>query len=37
MPIERPAQKPLIGIVLMLAAMAVLPFLDVVAKYLGEP
>jgi drug/metabolite transporter (DMT)-like permease len=32
----RPAQKPLLGIVLMLAAMAVLPFLDVCAKYLGQ-
>lgn len=30
------AQRPLLGIVLMLAAMAILPFLDVVAKYLGQ-
>nr|WP_298681779.1 DMT family transporter [uncultured Dongia sp.] len=36
MPPERPTQKPLIGIVLMLAAMGILPFLDVVAKTLGE-
>jgi drug/metabolite transporter (DMT)-like permease len=36
MPPARAPQKPLIGIVLMLAAMAVLPFLDVVAKTLGE-
>jgi len=28
--------RPLIGIVLMISAMAVLPFLDVIAKYLGQ-
>lgn len=32
----RPAQKPLLGIVLMLAAMGILPFLDVCAKELGR-
>ncbi|MBL8906859.1 MAG: DMT family transporter [Rhizobiales bacterium] len=31
-----PAQRPLLGIALMLIAMAVLPYLDVTAKYLGE-
>ncbi len=31
-----PRANPLIGIALMLLAMAVLPFLDVIAKYLGE-
>ncbi|WP_421695174.1 DMT family transporter [Aestuariivirga sp.] len=30
------ASRPLVGIGLMLAAMAVLPFLDVIAKYLGR-
>ena len=30
------AQRPLYGILLMLIAMAVLPFLDVVAKFLGQ-
>ena len=28
--------QPLIGIGLMLSAMAILPFLDVIAKYLGQ-
>ena len=32
---SRPA-RPLIGIALMLTAMAVLPFLDTIAKYLGQ-
>ena len=33
----RPASsRPLVGIGLMLTAMAVLPFLDVIAKYLGQ-
>jgi drug/metabolite transporter (DMT)-like permease len=36
MPTARPAQKPLLGIVLMLAAMGILPFLDVCAKELGR-
>lgn len=31
-----PAQRPLYGILLMLIAMAILPFLDVVAKFLGQ-
>ncbi|WP_374384946.1 DMT family transporter [Dongia sp.] len=31
-----PVQKPLLGIVLMLCAMGILPFLDVCAKYLGR-
>lgn len=31
-----PKEMPLLGIVLMLAAMAILPFLDVVAKILGS-
>ena len=30
------SNRPLIGIALMLAAMAILPFLDVVAKFLGQ-
>lgn len=30
------AKNPLLGIVLMITAMAVLPFLDVIAKYLGQ-
>jgi drug/metabolite transporter (DMT)-like permease len=30
------SSRPLLGIGLMLAAMAILPFLDVVAKYLGQ-
>lgn len=36
MPTPRAAQKPLFGILVMLAAMAVLPFLDVCAKFLGQ-
>ncbi len=32
----KPEQNPLIGIALMLAAMAILPFLDVCAKLLGQ-
>ena len=36
MPAPRPAPKPLLGIVLMLCAMGVLPFLDVCAKTLGR-
>jgi drug/metabolite transporter (DMT)-like permease len=32
----RPAPRPLLGIAFMLAAMAVLPFIDVLAKKLGE-
>ncbi|WP_374368776.1 DMT family transporter [Dongia sp.] len=36
MPAPEAAQRPLFGIVLMLAAMAILPFLDVVAKHLGQ-
>jgi drug/metabolite transporter (DMT)-like permease len=31
-----PSQRPLLGIGIMLIAMAVLPFLDVIAKYLGD-
>ena len=31
-----PHPKPLIGIALMIAAMLVMPFLDVVAKFLGQ-
>lgn len=31
-----PSQRPLYGIFLMLIAMAILPFLDVVAKFLGQ-
>ena len=30
------ARSPLLGIMLMITAMAVLPFLDVIAKYLGQ-
>ncbi|MBI2253509.1 MAG: DMT family transporter [Proteobacteria bacterium] len=32
----RPTPKPLLGILLMLCAMGILPFLDVCAKYLGR-
>lgn len=32
----RPAARPLIGIGLMLLAMAILPFIDVLAKFLGQ-
>ncbi len=35
-PPPAPQRKPLTGIILMLGAMAVLPFLDVVAKTLGQ-
>jgi drug/metabolite transporter (DMT)-like permease len=31
-----PTARPLIGVLLMLAAMAILPFIDVIAKKLGE-
>lgn len=33
---NRPANRPLAGIALMVSAMAILPFLDVIAKYLGQ-
>jgi drug/metabolite transporter (DMT)-like permease len=36
MPAAQSSQRPLFGIALMLAAMAILPFLDVVAKHLGQ-
>ena len=32
----RHTPKPLLGILLMLCAMGILPFLDVCAKYLGR-
>ena len=36
MSIQPQAPRPLIGIFLMIAAMAILPFIDVLAKYLGQ-
>jgi drug/metabolite transporter (DMT)-like permease len=36
MPRAFPSPRPLLGVALMLAAMAILPFIDVLAKFLGQ-